>query len=125
MDNDLRLTSEILAEERLKEKQEIIKLKEQVLFFENELERERMRLAACGIVALANTVESAKTNRKMLQEYRSGSLQCIESMVDENIRLRKENKELRKRPKNDLSTVQGREQQVIDNLPDCLKTQAV
>lgn len=92
--------AEITNKEKIKlQKAEIKALKDQVLFFESELEVERMRLAACGVVALANTTESAKTHRKMLEKYRSGSLLHVEHIVDENIRLRKENEELSKRPK--------------------------
>lgn len=84
---------ELKLEETVKHLQfEISKLKDRISFFENELEIERMRLAACGVVALANTSESAKTNRKMLREYQSGSLLNVERMVDENISLRNENK---------------------------------
>lgn len=52
------------------------------------LETERMRLAACGVVALADTPESAKEARDMLPEYRSASLRDVERRVDECMRLR-------------------------------------
>jgi hypothetical protein len=55
---------------------------------ERELERERMRLAACGVVALANTPESAATARDMAPEYRSGSCDDVASLVDREIELR-------------------------------------
>ena len=38
-----------------------------------ELETERMRLAACGVVALANTPDSAKQAREMRPEYWSAA----------------------------------------------------
>ena len=53
-----------------------------------ELETERMRLAACGVVALSNTPDSAKQARDMLPEYWSASCGDVARMVDENIRLR-------------------------------------
>ena len=53
-----------------------------------ELETERMRLAACGVVALANTPDSAAQAREMLPEYQSASCDDVARMVDENMRLR-------------------------------------
>ena len=53
-----------------------------------ELETERMRLAACGVVALANTPDSAKQAREMRPEYWSASCGDVARMVDENIKLR-------------------------------------
>ena len=55
-----------------------------------ELETERMRLAACGVVALSNTPESATQAREMLPEYQSASCDDVARMVDENMRLRAE-----------------------------------
>ena len=49
---------------------------------EAELERERMRLAACGVVAMANTRDRAREARQMLPEYRSASLDDVERAVD-------------------------------------------
>ena len=53
-----------------------------------ELETERMRLAACGVVALSNTPDSAKQAREMRPEYWSASCGDVARMVDENIKLR-------------------------------------
>ena len=53
-----------------------------------ELETERMRLAACGVVAFANTPDSAKQAREMRPEYWSASCGDVARMVDENIKLR-------------------------------------
>jgi hypothetical protein len=53
-----------------------------------ELETERMRLVACGVVALANTPDSAKQAREMRPEYWSASCGDVARMVDENIKLR-------------------------------------
>lgn len=50
---------------------------------ESELERERMRLAACGVVALADTPESAAQAREMRDEYRSASCDDVARRVDE------------------------------------------
>ena len=47
-----------------------------------ELERERIRLAACGVVAKADTPESAKEARDMHPHYHSASLDDVISMVD-------------------------------------------
>ena len=47
-----------------------------------ELERERMRLAACGVVALANTPDSSAKARDMPHDYRSASCDDVARMVD-------------------------------------------
>lgn len=48
----------------------------------NELERERMRLAACGVVAMSNTKETAARNREMHADYLSASLGDVIRIVD-------------------------------------------
>jgi hypothetical protein len=53
-----------------------------------ELERERMRLAACGVVALADTPASAAQARDMHPDYRSASCDDVARRVDECIQLR-------------------------------------
>jgi glycine/D-amino acid oxidase-like deaminating enzyme len=55
-----------------------------------ELETERIRLAACGVVAMADTKESRTKAREMLPEYRSASLSDVERRVDECIELREQ-----------------------------------
>jgi hypothetical protein len=60
-----------------------------------ELETERNRLAACGVIALADTPQSAAEARKMHPDYRSASLSDVERRVDECIRLRAELAEAR------------------------------
>ena len=55
-----------------------------------ELERERMRLAACGVVAMSDTPESAKSAREMHEDYRSASCDDVARRVDECMRLRAE-----------------------------------
>lgn len=61
-----------------------------------ELETERMRLAACGVVALANTPDSAKRARDMRSEYWSASCEDVARMVDQNIELRAKITEMEK-----------------------------
>ena len=53
-----------------------------------EIERERMRLIACGVIAMADTPESAATSRQMHSDYESGSLDAVKRRVDECIALR-------------------------------------
>lgn len=55
-----------------------------------ELERERMRLTACGVVACSDTPASAAVARAMAPEYRSASCDDVARRVDECIRLRAE-----------------------------------
>ena len=57
---------------------------------DTELERERMRLAACGVVAMADTPESAQKARDMKEEYRSASCEDVARRVDECMALRAE-----------------------------------
>lgn len=57
---------------------------------EGELEREQTRLAACGVVALADTPESASASRDMLPEHQSASCSDVARRVDECISLRSE-----------------------------------
>jgi hypothetical protein len=60
-----------------------------------ELEREKMRVVACGVVALANTPDSAEKARKMHDDYRSASCNAVARAVDEQMRLRAERDALR------------------------------
>jgi hypothetical protein len=55
----------------------------------DELETERIRLAACGVVALANTPESAAKAREMKDEYRSASCDDVARLVDSEMKMRK------------------------------------
>lgn len=55
-----------------------------------ELEVERVRLAACGVVAMANTPDSAAKTRKILPEYRSASLEEVIRAVDSEMELREQ-----------------------------------
>ena len=70
---------------------------------EAALEVERMRLVACGVVALADTPDSAATDRKMAPEYESGSLHGVIRRVDECIKLRAELAALRERVRTALT----------------------
>lgn len=54
----------------------------------DELEIERMRLAACGVVALANTPDSAASVRSMHADYRSASCDEVARMVDRQMQYR-------------------------------------
>jgi hypothetical protein len=60
-----------------------------------ELEIERIRLDACGVVAIADTPESAATVRDMREEYWSASCDDVARRVDECIALRTERDSLR------------------------------
>lgn len=55
-----------------------------------QLETERMRLAACGVVVLSNTPESAAKARDMLPEYRSASCDDVARAVDREMELSKQ-----------------------------------
>lgn len=57
---------------------------------EAELERERMRLAACGVVAMSNTPETAAKARDMHADYRSASCDDVAKAVDREMSLRAE-----------------------------------
>lgn len=62
---------------------------------EAELERERMRLTACGVVACSDTPASAAVARDMHPDYRSASCDDVARRVDECISLRAERDALR------------------------------
>ena len=53
-----------------------------------DIELERIRLAVCGVVAMANTMDSAVKAREMLPEYRSASLNDVIRAVDSEMSLR-------------------------------------
>ena len=61
-----------------------------------ELETERMRLAACSVIALANTPESAASARGMHPDYQSPSCDDVARAVDREIALRAELEECRR-----------------------------
>ena len=66
----------------------IRELTDRLAMAERELERERMRLAACGVVANANTRESAKRRRECNPDYESASKRDVERAVDREMDLR-------------------------------------
>lgn len=67
----------------------VAELRDQLAATKRELEREQLRLAACGVVALADTPESAKQARNMHPDYMSGSCNSVARRVDECMDLRK------------------------------------
>ncbi len=62
-----------------------------------QLETERVRLAACGGVAMANTPESAAKAREMLPQYRSASCDDVAAAVDREMALRQQLTDSQKR----------------------------
>lgn len=53
-----------------------------------EIETERIRLAACGVVALANTRKSANKARQMHPDYWSASCSDVINAVDREMKYR-------------------------------------
>ncbi len=78
------------AEEINRQAAENDKLKETLAEKDAELKTERIRLAACGVVALANTPDSAAKAREMLPEYRSASCDGVARTVDREMALREQ-----------------------------------
>ena len=71
-----------------KQADRIAALEAELSSVKRELETERIRLAACGVVAMADTPESAARARDMLPEYESASCGDVARRVDECIQLR-------------------------------------
>ena len=65
-------------------------LQQQLEASQQACETERMRLAACGVIALSNTRESAKEQRKMHPDYHSASLDDVICAVDAEMDLREQ-----------------------------------
>lgn len=63
--------------------------------YESQLERLRMQLAACGVVAMANTRETAAKQRDMHSDYISASCQDVIAVVDREMALREERDQLK------------------------------
>ena len=61
---------------------------------EKEIERLRMQLVACGVVAMSNTPESADLNREIHPDYMSASCQGVMDAVDREMALRHQRDEL-------------------------------
>ena len=70
-------------------------LREKVAEQAREIERLRMQLVACGVVALANTPESAAKARDMHPDYMSASCGDVIRTVDIQMQLRAELAELK------------------------------
>jgi hypothetical protein len=64
---------------------------------ENELERERLRLAACGAVAMADTPESAAEARHIHEDFWSASLGDVIRQIDTLMSTRNQLKALQER----------------------------
>ena len=63
-------------------------VEDRIAKLEADLERERLRLAACGVVAMADTPESAAKARDMSPEYHSASLADVIHQIDALMELR-------------------------------------
>lgn len=72
----------------------LLRAQEEIDRLRAELETERMRLAACGVVAMSNTQESAARSRDMHPDYWCASVQDVANAVDREIALRAENEAL-------------------------------
>ena len=72
----------------------------------DELETERMKVVACGVVAMANTRETAEEARKMRPEYRSASLGDVERAVDCEMQYREELTTIKEQRNEAVSAVQ-------------------
>lgn len=70
--------------------EELTALRKEIESLRQQLETERMRLVACGVVALANTPESAKQAREMHPDYWSASLKDVMRAVDAEMELHKQ-----------------------------------
>jgi len=84
----------------------VSELRDRIAELERELETERMRLAACGVVALSDTPESAARERDMHPDYHSASLDDVIARVDECMDLRRQRDDLR------TALVQAREDMI-------------
>lgn len=74
-----------------------------------ELETERMRVVACGVVACADTTESAKMARQMHADYQSAACTDVARRVDECIALRAERDALRAAADRVVAHMEGRQ----------------
>lgn len=85
-----------------------------------EVERMRMQLAACGVVALCNTPESAAKARDMHPDYMSASCQEVMRAVDSEMALRAELAALRGRQEAvaRVGLVPGTDFKSVDFFPD-------
>jgi hypothetical protein len=63
-------------------------VEDRIFKLEADLERERLRLASCGVVAMADTPESAAKARDMSPEHHSASLADVIRQIDALMALR-------------------------------------
>ena len=69
-------------------------LRQQLADRDAQIERLQMQLAACGVVALANTPESAGEARQMHPDYMSASCSDVADAVDREIAMRQQRDKL-------------------------------
>ena len=62
-----------------------------------DLEREQLRLSACGVIALSNTPESAAKARQIHDDYKSASCDDVARAVDREMALRAERDDINDR----------------------------
>ncbi len=86
----LKAERDACRNERVSDEKEIDRLLSLANALKAEVERERLRLAACGVVALANTPESALRAREMHYNYQSASCDDVAKAVDREMELRAE-----------------------------------
>ena len=67
----------------------------QMRLLQAEVERLQLQLAACGVVAMANTPDSAARQRDMHPDYMSASCQDVIRAVDREMALREERDQLK------------------------------
>jgi hypothetical protein len=100
--NDVQSVDPILDEneqERIELQNKVFQLGCCVSELENELERERLRLAACGVVAMADTPESAARARHINEEFWSASLEDVIRQIDALMSTRNQLKAFQERSK--------------------------
>lgn len=86
---------EALKAERESQDNHLRDLTFRIVNLRDALAIENMKLAACGVIALCNTRESAAENRNMHKDYISDSLDHVMKAVDREMDLRDENARLK------------------------------
>lgn len=77
------------------ENEELNRVCEHAEELQDEVERLQMQLVACGVVAMANTRETATKQRDMHPDYMSASCQDVMAAVDREMALREERDQLK------------------------------
>jgi hypothetical protein len=98
--NDVQSVDPILDEnerERIELQNKVFQLGCRVSELENELEREQLRLAAVGVVAMADTPESAAEARHIHEDFWSASLGDVIRQIDTLMSTRNQLKALQER----------------------------